>query len=152
MKPGGVFYIREFHPFSYIFDDETEEDILRVRYPYFHSHEPMSYVSDSTYSNPDEKMESRVAYEWAHSLGDIVTSIADVGLSIEFLHEFPFTSFRQLTFMEKNQDGRWVLPEKKSSIPFMFSIRAIKKQFDLFLYYLEFIFSTLTFWTGPIAR
>ena len=33
VKPGGFFYIAEFHPFSYVFDDEA--DHLAYRYPYF---------------------------------------------------------------------------------------------------------------------
>ena len=38
LRPGGVFYILESHPFMHIFDDESEG--LSVRYGYFHRKEP----------------------------------------------------------------------------------------------------------------
>ena len=127
LKPGGVFYIRDFHSFGYIFDDETEEPVLKVRYPYFHGKEPMSYVTDNTYSNPEKKMEAQTAYEWNHSISRIINVLIRVGLRIEFFNEFPFTTYQALPFMVKNEDGRWVLPQGEEYVPFMFSLKATKK-------------------------
>jgi len=39
LKPDGVFYIVEFHPFTHVFDNEDNATDLRVVYPYF-SREP----------------------------------------------------------------------------------------------------------------
>ncbi|MCK5150195.1 MAG: class I SAM-dependent methyltransferase [Candidatus Thorarchaeota archaeon] len=127
LKPGGVFYIREFHSFQAIFDDETEEPILKVRYPYFHGSEPMTYVSDTTYTDSKKKMDAKRAYEWNHSISRIINSLTRVGLRIEFFNEFPFTTYKALTFLEENDEGRWVLPEGKEFVPFMFSLKATKR-------------------------
>ncbi len=40
LKPGGTFFIAEFHLFAYIFDDEVAE--LQVRYPYFAPSAPLA--------------------------------------------------------------------------------------------------------------
>jgi len=126
LKPGGIFYIREYHPFGYIFDDETEEPVLRARYPYFQGSEPISYVSDSTYTQPEKKIEAKRAYEWNHPVSEIINALRHVGLQIEFFNEYPFSTFRTLSFMVRNDAGRWVLPEGEEFIPFMFSLKATK--------------------------
>ena len=41
VKPGGTFYIVEFHPISNVFDESPGVDDLRVRYPYFETGEPL---------------------------------------------------------------------------------------------------------------
>ncbi|MFW9920768.1 MAG: class I SAM-dependent methyltransferase [Candidatus Thorarchaeota archaeon] len=126
LKPSGFFYIREFHPFGYIFDDECEEPVLKVRYPYFQGKEPISYIADSTYSNPEKKLEPKKAYEWNHSISRIINVLTGVGLRIEFFNEFPFTTYQALPFMTKNSEGRYILPEGMVAIPWLFSLKASK--------------------------
>lgn len=126
LKPGGFFYIREFHPFGYMFDNECEEQVLKVRYPYFHGKEPMGYISENTYSDPAKKMEPKTAYEWNHSISRIINALTRVGLRIEFFNEFPFTTFQDLPFMIKNPEGRYVLPDSMVEIPWLFSLKASK--------------------------
>ena len=41
LKEGGTFFIVDFHPFSWVFDDEDQEE-LKIRYRYF-STEPEYY-------------------------------------------------------------------------------------------------------------
>ena len=65
-------------------------------------------------------------YEWQHSLSDIVCALIDVGLRIEFLHEFPFTCYQAHPVMERDVDGWWRLPRHNESFPQMFSIRATR--------------------------
>ncbi len=60
-------------------------------------------------------------------MGDIITSLASVGLRIEFLHEFPGSvNFLMFAHMEKGADGRFRLPGQKIDVPLMYSIRATK--------------------------
>ena len=95
LKPGGAFYIVDGHPARNIFDDEDASG-LKVRYPYFGAKEPTVYEADETtriYTDGDTPLET-TAYEWSHSLGEIVSALAAAGLTIEFLHEFPFSGWR----------------------------------------------------------
>ena len=125
LKPGGFFFIAEIHPFAYVFDDEKEVTELKVRYPYFHSG-PMEFVADGSYSDLITKIPPHKQYEWMHGMGEIITSLCDAGLKIDFLHEYPLACFSQFPFMKKGDDGNWRLPGKEELIPLTFSLKATK--------------------------
>jgi SAM-dependent methyltransferase len=127
LKPGGMFYIAEFHPFAYVFDDEAVTPELRVRYPYFSQLEPLEFNDSASYADPEAPVSQRVHYEWDHQLGEIVTALIDAGLHIEFLHEFPYSVYLQFTFMQQGADGYYRLSKGGGTIPLMFSIRAMKE-------------------------
>lgn len=126
LKPGGIFYIAEFHPFASIFDDEAHKE-LRVRYPYFSRGDPLEFKTQGSYVDRDAKIEQPVEYEWTHNLGDILTALISAGLCIEYLHEFPYAvdPFNH-DLMEKGEDGYWRLKDKRDSVPLMYSIKAIR--------------------------
>jgi SAM-dependent methyltransferase len=126
VKRGGFFYIREFHPIPFVFDDERDDDELVLSYPYFKMDEPLKFEDDSTYADSEVKLQARTSYEWPHSLSSVVNSLINAGLQIEFLNEFPFTTWKELPFMMEREDGRWVLPSHQESLPLMYSIKASK--------------------------
>ena len=126
VKQGGIFYIREFHPFPYVFDDDEGVTDLRLRYPYFTPTEPLKFEDGSTYADPDAKIEQTVTYEWNHSISTLINSLIDAGLRIDFFNEFPFTTWKALPFLQKRDDGRWVLPSHQESMPLMYSLKATK--------------------------
>jgi hypothetical protein len=74
----------------------------------------------------DFKGEAVSFYMWDHGLGDILNSLIDAGLKIEFLHEFPFAPRAKFPFMQQGPDGWWRLPEQYVQIPFLFSLQARK--------------------------
>jgi SAM-dependent methyltransferase len=125
LKRGGVFYIVDGHPFCNIFYNEKDATGLRVAYPYFPDPEPEAYDCDGTYADPDAFLHF-VSYEWSHSLSEIVNSLLQAGLRLEFLHEFPYGSYSHLPFMVQGADGFWRLPEHQDSVPLLFSLKAIK--------------------------
>ncbi|MBU0511765.1 MAG: class I SAM-dependent methyltransferase [Chloroflexi bacterium] len=127
LKPGGVFYMVEIHPFSDTLDWERDKPELSVRYPYFYSLEPESFDAETSYADPNARHTDFItSYQWSHSLSDIVNALIGAGLRIEFFHEFPMTVFQQLPFMEQNADGWWRLPEGLPEIPLLFSLEATK--------------------------
>ncbi len=125
LKPGGTFYIAEFHPVSWIFDEQAER--LEVKYPYFNSGEPLSLPATGSYADPDGNSGTFTEYSWCHSLADIVTALIDAGLKLEFVHEFPYASYPQFPdLMERQENGTYRLKDGDGSVPLMFSIRAKK--------------------------
>ena len=122
LKPGGVFYIVDHHPFMAVFEPSESGDMLVVN-RYFH--EEMFFEGNEP-SYAGSRLIASSAYEWQHSLSEIVTALTDAGLSIEFLHEFPFCDYRAFPLMEQGGDGWWRFPKNNHSIPQMFSIRATK--------------------------
>ena len=127
LKPGGTFYLVEVHPMAYVFDDSPCTTELRVRSPYFHAAEPQVYSTRGTsFSDPDAVVESELEYGWCHTVGDLVSALVEAGLRIEFLHEHPFTTYRQLPFLEHSADGYWRVPGLERSVPLLYSVRASK--------------------------
>lgn len=124
VKPGGFFYIAEFHPFSWVLDDEAQE--YRLRYPYF-NRDVMAFQVQGSYADRAAKVETRVEYGWNHTLGEIITSLIDAGLTLEFLHEFPFSVYEQLPYLKPDDQGLWRQNDEPAMMPLIFSLKAWKR-------------------------
>lgn len=127
LKPAGLFYIVEFHPFAYVFDDGAETPDLKLRYPYFSRPGALEFDDSSSYADREAPVSQHIHYEWDHRLGEIVTALIEAGLRIEFLHEFPYSVYLQLPFMQQCEDGYYRLSKGDGTIPLMFSIKAVKE-------------------------
>ncbi|MHA1555586.1 MAG: class I SAM-dependent methyltransferase [Candidatus Heimdallarchaeota archaeon] len=125
LKPGGVFYIAEIHPFSMVFDEEHKKE-LTLRYDYFHNPEPMEFKVEGTYAEKDAKVNAEKEYEWAHSLSDIVNALLKAGLKLEYLNEYPITVYEAFPFAKQDEDSYYRLKDQKAEIPLIFTIRATK--------------------------
>jgi SAM-dependent methyltransferase len=121
LAPGGVFYLSEFHPVSDMFAWET----LDLERSYFEA-APLFDDSSGTYADLDAPTTHNASYEWQHPLGTVLTALVDAGLTIEFLHEYPFTLFPRWPFLAQADDGSFVLPPGMPQLPLMYSIRAVK--------------------------
>jgi 2-polyprenyl-3-methyl-5-hydroxy-6-metoxy-1,4-benzoquinol methylase len=121
VAPGGTFYLSEFHPLTDIFGWES----LEIERSYFDP-APLFDESSGTYADLDAPTSHNASYEWQHPLGTVVSALVEAGLVIEFLHEYPFTLFPRWPFLEKRDDGSFVLPAGMPQLPLMYSIRATK--------------------------
>jgi SAM-dependent methyltransferase len=119
LKPGGVLYMKEVHPFSWVFADEG----LTVEHDYFwHGNE---WEEPGTYTDPDAPTVHNRTEEWQHPLGDVVNAVIGAGLTLELLGEHDHQQFRQWPFME--QDGFvYRMPKGTPRLPLMCSLRARK--------------------------
>ncbi len=128
LKPGGVFYIAEIHPFLYVFDERNSGNIseLRVSYPYFHQPEPTQWPVEGSYADPTAKIGPLTEYGWFFSLSDVINALIDAGLTIEFVREYPFCCFKALSFLKRHDDGWWYPPEGQHLLPMTFTLRAHK--------------------------
>jgi SAM-dependent methyltransferase len=126
VRPGGTFYIAEFHPFAWVFDDAPGVTDLHVRYSYFPDDEPLRFEDDGTYADRSAPLEHNVTYSFAHTLGEVITSLIDAGLRIEFVHEFPFSTYQCLPFTEQRPDGTVRLTKHDGCVPLLYSVKATK--------------------------
>lgn len=125
LKPGGIFYIVEDHPFFRVFREGPPGE-LRAERSYFFSPEPQRIEWTGSYATNGEGT-TGISYVWDHSLGEVVNSLIAAGLRLEFLHEFPYAARAKFSLMEQGEDGWWRLPSPQHGrIPFLFSLQARK--------------------------
>ena len=125
LKPSGIFYIVDYHPFANVFETEGATD-LQPAYPYFHGPEPLRFETHGSYADATDPT-SHVEYGWDHPLSEIVNALLAAGLRLEFLHEFPYCDYRRFPFLEQGDDGRWYLPDRLGAmLPLLFSLKATK--------------------------
>lgn len=122
VKPGGLFYLREVHPIFWTLAQDRDDNLLVIEDNYFETGNPLR-DDESVVGQSQEQC----SYGWSHSLGEIVTSLIEAGLRIEFLHEHRTgEDWSWLLDMKRRSDGQWELQEKRDRLPLEYSIRAIK--------------------------
>jgi len=125
VKPGGVFYLIDGHGIGWALDD-TPGAGLSLKYAYLQgASQAYPEDEDGSYAARDAKLVHRKTAQFAHPPGEVVTSLIEAGLQIEFLHEFPFCAWPVLPEMTKGDDGYYRLPDN-NRIPFLQSVRAVK--------------------------
>jgi SAM-dependent methyltransferase len=122
LKPNGIFYMVEFHPFSRTFDTKSPD--LKVANPYFFSEEPFRFEMQGSYASVDS--ETVFGYNWNHSLSEMFNALIGAGLRIEFFNEFPFTFRERISGMVQGEDGLWRLTKQHGMVPLLFSLQARK--------------------------
>jgi SAM-dependent methyltransferase len=117
---GGRFLLVDIHPFSLILHQasQTNSDLVVAR----------SYFTDGA---PDEEWVSAIEgasplYTWRHSLGDAVTSLAQAGLRIAALREYPYTFWRQFPALRQDDNGWWRWPDDALQVPLLYSLLAMR--------------------------
>ncbi len=121
LRPGGVFYLAEFHPVVWIFDD----DFTHVKY-YYNNREMIVTESEGTYTDRGADIKGK-EYSWNHSLSEVLNALLRAGLKPEFFNEHlysPYPCFRNMVETEK---GRWVIRGMEEKIPMIYSLRAVKQ-------------------------
>ena len=119
LKPGGIFYMVEFHPLVMMFDEVNGD----LKYSYFHEADPHEQQVEHTYANPQEALDHR-EYSWNHSLADTVNALTEAGLVIQELQEYPFSSYDCFANLEQGKDGYYWEQHRKGKMPLMFSLKA----------------------------
>ncbi len=127
LKPGGVFFVADSHPFLMVYEEKPETGRLEITYPYFHQSAPMQWEVHGSYADPDAHVEHDVEYGWQHSLSEIINALTRVGLRVEWLREYPFLGWAQFpSLMEQGEDGYWRFKDPRISLPLTFALKATK--------------------------
>ena len=120
LKPGGVFYLVEFHPLVWMFDYLQTTPV--IRYPY-DSFDPIYEEYEGTYADENSGMISK-EYGWNHGLGAITTALTDAGLQLSFLKEHNASPYK--IFPELEPDDRGMFRLRSKLYPLIFEIKAEK--------------------------
>ena len=121
LNPGGVFFIAEFHPVVWMFDD----NFTRFQYSYFNTGPIIEEVSGSYADrNADINLPS---YGWNHPVSEVLNALLKQKLTLAEFNEYPYSFYNCFNNTVKNNDGFWEIRDMEGIIPMMYSLKAIKK-------------------------
>jgi SAM-dependent methyltransferase len=89
---------------------------------------PARFVEAELYDAPDVLPEQfdvdTVTYEWNHGLGEIVSAVLHVGVTLTGLEGTTSPSGGGLPWLVRGDDGRYRLPPGRPRIPLMYTLTA----------------------------
>ena len=120
LKPGGVFYMVDFHPIAWMYDYSVMPPKLKYGYQ---QEETIYEEYEGTYADKNSKMVSK-EYGWNHSLGEVISSLSEAGLRIEYLKENNASPYNIFPGFKKNNEGLYELVN--GLYPLIYEVKAIK--------------------------
>jgi SAM-dependent methyltransferase len=120
LKPGGTFYIADFHPALWMMDD----NFTHVKYSYFNAAIITEEIS-GTYSDRDAPIKS-IEHGWNHSFSEIFSALLKYDLQIRLFNEFSYSPYNCFNNLEQGADDMWRIKGMDEKMPMMYSIKAIK--------------------------
>lgn len=120
LKPGGTFYMAEFHPVVWMFDDE----FTHIKY-YYENREVIEIESKGTYTDRDADIVA-MEYGWNHSISEVLNSLLNQGLKLKHFNEFSYSPYPCFNNVVQGEDGNWRIKGMEGKIPMMYSLSAIR--------------------------
>ena len=121
LKPGGTFYIADFHPTLWMMDENFEN----IKYNYFNT-SVIAELNNGTYADREAPIKNE-EYSWNHPFSDIFSALLKNDLRIEMFNEFPYAPYNCFNNLEQRTDGMWKIIGMDEKMPMMYSIKAVKQ-------------------------
>ncbi len=120
LNKGGTFFMAEFHPIVWMYDYLNGNPILKYGYM---QNDAIYEEYQGTYANSQAIITSK-EYGWNHGLSEVVNSLIEAGLHIEYLKEYNESPYNIFPDLMKTASGMYVL--KNRLYPLIFTLRATK--------------------------
>ncbi|RNC85129.1 MAG: class I SAM-dependent methyltransferase [Winogradskyella sp.] len=120
LKPGGVFYMVEFHPILWMFDYTDGKPKMKYHY---NQDEVIYEEYEGTYADGSSNMVSK-EYGWNHGLGEVINALIEAGLTIDYLNEYDESPYDVFPDLVKGDDGMYTM--KDQLFPMIFEVKAVK--------------------------
>lgn len=120
LKPGGTFYMAEFHPVVWMFDDE----FTKIEYAY-ENREVIIIDNYGTYTDRNADISGK-EYSWNHSISEVLNALISQGLQIELFNEFMYSPYPNFNNTIQGADGNWYIKGMEGKIPMIYSVKAVK--------------------------
>jgi SAM-dependent methyltransferase len=126
LKSGGRLYLADSHPSAFVLDDDAKsgDGMPGLLVPYFRG-EPMLFDDPRDYADAEARLKNSRTLQWAHPLGEIVTSVIEAGLNLDWLHEHDEVPWRMFSILRRDERGVYRWPEQPW-LPLAFSLMATR--------------------------
>jgi SAM-dependent methyltransferase len=128
LRPRGRLFLSEFHPMLWALGPARPDGALAVEYPYFETKDGIRLVEKKTYVAHEGELAAPESVEWNHGLGEIVTALADAGLTLAAFEEHdsvPFDFRPGDTTMDER--GRYRLRDRPERLAASYTLQATKR-------------------------
>jgi ubiquinone/menaquinone biosynthesis C-methylase UbiE len=126
LKPGGAFYMIEFHPVLEAMDPGHTDSPPFFQFPYCHpGADGLRCQERGSYADRSADVDLPAVF-WPHSIGEVVTALAQAGLQLQFLHEHPFVHYGCFEGLYETAPGYFQLQDYEGQVPLMYSLWAQK--------------------------
>ncbi|WP_424184257.1 class I SAM-dependent methyltransferase [Actinokineospora sp. G85] len=129
LRPGGTFYLVEFHPLlnalSPVPSPDGDESLL-LRHDYLGGRGAIARAGTHTYTDGPALPEAVEHYEWAHGIGEVVTALVGAGLRITLLRETERLPWPRWSTMAPTPGGWFALPDAAPRVPLIYALRATR--------------------------
>jgi SAM-dependent methyltransferase len=120
LKPGGQFYMAEFHPVVWTFDD----DFTHIKYHY-DNREVIITENQGTYTDREAEIRGK-EYSWNHSISEVLNALLRAGLVLEFFNEHMYSPYPCFRNIVETEPGKWQVKGMEGKIPMVYSLRMKK--------------------------
>jgi SAM-dependent methyltransferase len=126
LRPRGRLFLREAHPMLWSLDERRGDDLV-VGYPYFEHTAPLMSDEPGTYVDTDVEFTHTASHSWNHGLGEIVTALLNVGLTLTQLTEHDSVPWNALPAqMQKLDSGEWRLADRPERLAHSYTLQAVR--------------------------
>jgi len=127
VRPGGRVHLRESHPMAMALDDERDDDLLCVKYPYFETEAPLTFDQNGTYVDTGAAtIENGLTHEWNHGIGEVFTALTNAGLTVTALEEHRHLDWRFLRQQVEIDELFYLPDDQRDLIPWQYTIQATR--------------------------
>jgi 2-polyprenyl-3-methyl-5-hydroxy-6-metoxy-1,4-benzoquinol methylase len=120
LKPGGTFYMAEFHPVIWMFDDDFKEIVYC-----YEKREVIETEIQGTYTDRNADIKAK-EYGWNHSISEVLNALIAHGMHIDFFNEHMHSPYPCFNNLVQNKDGNWWIKGLEDKIPMVYSVKATK--------------------------
>jgi 2-polyprenyl-3-methyl-5-hydroxy-6-metoxy-1,4-benzoquinol methylase len=121
LKPGGFFYMAEFHPVVWMLDENFE----RVKY-YYHNQELIEIDSEGSYTDRSADVKGK-EYSWNHSISEVLNALISHELQLNFFNEYSYSPYPCFNNIVQGPDDNWRVKGLEDKIPMVYSLKANRK-------------------------
>ncbi|MEO9021131.1 MAG: hypothetical protein ABI237_04885 [Ginsengibacter sp.] len=122
LKPGGTFFIADFHPVLWMMDD----DFTHLSYSYFNDEVIETFRRVPTQTGM--RRYRRWNMDEITVFGEIMSSLLKNDMQIVEFKEYPFSPYNCFNNTVRGADGMYRIKNLENKLPMVYSIRARKNK------------------------
>ena len=127
LRPGGRLFIREGHPVLWSLDEQRDDQLLVVTYPYFETLEPLAVEEEGTYVDTDVVFAHNTTHTWNHGLGEIIGALIEADMKLISFDEHRSVPWEAMPgHMSCDERGEWRMTIHPERIPLTYTLQARK--------------------------